>query len=92
ISGAGIDSDPARTFGPIYFAQYTLHRGTLKVTGQLAPIDGVPGVTVSLETRAPDGTWTPRGQADIDRLARTARFRIEGWDARQPAGYRLRTT
>jgi len=92
ITGPGISASPEAAFGPVMFAQYTLHRGTLKLTAQLAPIEEVPGVTCRLEVRSAAGAWTPAGTAGIDRLSRTARFRVEGWDARRSVEYRVRVT
>jgi hypothetical protein len=90
ITGPGLDGDPDRGFGPIAFAQYTLHRGTLKLTAQLAPLDEISGLRAVLETRAGGGGWQERGTAVVDRLSRTARFRVDGWDGRRSAEYRVR--
>jgi hypothetical protein len=93
IEGADVVEDAAQAFGPIMFAQYTLHRGTLKLTAQLAPMDGIDGVEVALDVRSGgSGSWSRTAEAPIDPLARTARFRLEGWDSRLAAEYRVRVT
>jgi hypothetical protein len=92
ISGAGLETDPQRAFGPVMFAQYTLHRGTLKLTAQLAPLEEIPDLRVVLQTRSPGGGWQDRGSAPVDPLARTARFRVESWDGSREAEYRVRVT
>ncbi|NNF37075.1 MAG: hypothetical protein HKN71_00290, partial [Gemmatimonadetes bacterium] len=89
IDGPDVQATPAAAFGPIWFAQYTLHRGILKLTAQLAPIDGIEGLRVGLELRRGGGGWTQVATAPVDGLARTAEFRIEGWDAARPADYRV---
>jgi len=90
ISGRGITADPDATFGPIMFAQYTTNRGVLKLTAQLAPVEELAGARCSLDLRSPDGTWRTIATAGIDRLSRTARFRVEEWDGSRSAEYRVR--
>lgn len=92
IGGDGIVSDRSAGFGPIMFAQYTLHRGTLKLTAQLAPIERIPGVRGVLETSGSNGAWTRVASAPIDMLSRTLRFRVEQWDPTSAVAYRVRVT
>jgi hypothetical protein len=89
IAGAGIAVDPDAAFGPVMFAQYTLHRGTLKLTAQLAPIEQVGGVGCRLEVSSESGVWTTMATADIDPLSRTARFRVDDWAGGRAIGYRV---
>jgi len=89
LSGDGVHADVSRTFGPIMFAQYTLHEGTLKLTAQLAPVDDIPGLRAGLETRVRGGTWVERSAATIDPLSRTVRFRVDRWEGGE-AEYRVR--
>ena len=91
MRGSKLVHDPDATFGPVCFAQYTLHRGTLKLTAQLAPIEAIGGSEVALEIEE-DGRWRSLGQSAIDPLARIARFRVEGWDRRADVPYRVRVT
>ena len=90
VAGEGVAQTPSRAFGPIMFVQYTVHRSTLKLTAQLAPIDAIPGIEVALETRAPGDRWVVTDTARIDPLSRTARFRAEDWDARRQHEYQVR--
>ncbi|MGY8777395.1 MAG: alkaline phosphatase D family protein [Longimicrobiales bacterium] len=90
LSGPGLAVNQDAAFGPIMFAQYTLHRGILKLTAQLAPIEEIPGLRCRLDVRMSSGSWTTVDAAAIDPLSRTARFRVEGWDAGSAAEYRLR--
>ena len=90
LSGPGLVANQDAAFGPIMFAQYTLHRGILKLTAQLAPIEEIPGLRCRLDVRMSSGSWTTVDAASIDPLSRTARFRVEGWDAGSAAEYRLR--
>ena len=89
IEGLGVSGDPAASFGPIMFAQYTLHRKTLKLTAQLAPVEAIPGLGATLEIRGGDDVWATVDSADVDPLSRTARFRVESWDPGRAVEYRV---
>ena len=87
VAGDKIDAHPDRAFGPILFAMHTLSRGTLNLTAQMAPV-GRSSRDVALEVRRGD-VWERAGEATIDPNARTARFRVEGWDASVDTPYRV---
>lgn len=89
MGGDKLLHDPEATFGPICFAQYTLNRGTLKLTAQLAPIEELRGHRVTLETKE-EGVWRHRGTSAVDPLARIAHFRLEEWRRRDDVPYRIR--
>lgn len=88
IEGERLGYAPERTFGAIYFAQYTVHRRVLKLSAQLAPVDA-SGAQAQLQIRAGD-EWRTVAVAAIHPLARVATFRVENWDADQAARYRVR--
>jgi len=88
ISGSKIKSEKSRTYGPVLFAQYTYSRGILKMTAQLPPISGKDGQTVSFQV-AKDNDWETIATATIDKLSRTATFRIEEWNNSIDQPYRL---
>jgi len=88
VEGSKVEAHPDHAFGPILFAQYTLSRGVMKMTAQMPPIGANEPQTVRLETRA-GSDWKEIGRANIDAMARTARFRIEDWDATRDVPYRL---
>ena len=90
IEGPGVTADPGAAYGPIMFAQYTVHRGVLKLTAQLAPVDDVPGLRATLEFPRLAGGWESAAEAQVNRLSRTARFRVEGWDPSVAVDYRVR--
>lgn len=87
VGGTRVDTHPDRAFGPILYALHTLSRGVLKLTAQLAPLDE-PSVVVSLEIEDA-GRWRSVATAPVDPLARTATFRIEGWDDSKDRPYRV---
>ncbi len=89
ISGSKVEHHGNRTFGPILFAQHTLSRGVMKMTAQMPPIGKKDTQTVRLEVRQANGRWKTIGEQPIHKLARTATFRIENWDATRDVPYRL---
>jgi hypothetical protein len=89
MSGQKIVHAPEAAFGPVCFAQYTLHRGTLKLTAQLTPIEAIAGHRIFFEVR--DGAdWRVAAEPALEPLSRTAHVRVEGWRAEADVPYRLR--
>ncbi len=88
FKGEKIAENPDQLFGPICFAQYTLHRGILKMTAQLAPIEEIKGLQISLQLRK-GGDWETIQTADIDPLGRIAQFRIQDWEISETVPYRV---
>ncbi|KRE97850.1 hypothetical protein ASG87_15110 [Frateuria sp. Soil773] len=88
VEGGRLLHRPEQAFGAVYFAQYTVHAGTLKLSAQLAPIDR-PGLPAVLEIER-DGRWQRVASAVPHPLARVAAFRVPGWDARTDCAYRVR--
>jgi len=88
VTGSKVQAHPDHAFGPILFAQYTLSRGVMKMTAQMPPLGPKDSKTVRLQFKK-GGTWQDAATATIDPLARTARFRIENWDASRDVPYRL---
>ncbi|MEF8817439.1 MAG: alkaline phosphatase D family protein [Salinibacter sp.] len=89
MQGAKLLEDPEAAFGPVCFAQYTLHRETLKLTAQLAPVEQIDGARAVLEVQR-DGAWAAVAESAVDPLARIARFRVEDWAADRAVPYRVR--
>jgi hypothetical protein len=88
FSGDKIIENSDQLFGPICFAQYTLHRGLLKMTAQLAPIEEIKGLKISLQIRKRED-WETIQTADIDPLGRIAQFRIQDWQNPETVPYRV---
>ncbi len=88
VEGSKVRRHEDHAYGPILFAQYTLSRGTMKMTAQMPPLGEQDSKTVRLQLQAGDA-WRDAATAKIDPLARTARFRIENWDATRDVPYRL---
>ncbi|WPP51811.1 alkaline phosphatase D family protein [Catalinimonas niigatensis] len=88
MSGAKISQQPQHTFGPICFAQYTLHDQTLKLTAQLAPVEAIPEHRIVLQIQQ-DNQWKTLQERAIDPMGRTAQFRIEDWKHEKAVPYRV---
>ena len=88
VEGSKVEAHPDHAFGPILFAQYTLSRGVMKMTAQMPPLGEQDTQAVRLQLKE-GGDWQDAATARIDPLARTARFRIENWDASRDMPYRL---
>ncbi len=89
ISGGKIHYYPKRAYGPILFAQYTLSNDLLKLTAQLVPVGEKERETVKFQIQADEGKWETVSESQIDRLARTATFRVENWDNSKDTPYRI---
>jgi alkaline phosphatase D len=90
VAGGKVEAHDERAFGPILWAQHTLSRGVLKMTAQMPPLGAKDSQTVGLEIRdKPAGAWREIATARIDRLARTATFRVPGWDSSRAVPYRV---
>ena len=87
VKGEKLNYFPQQVFGAVYFAQYTLHAGILKLTAQLSPID-IPGTQVNLFIQK-DHTWEQIAKSQIHPLARIANFRIVGWDSTKAVKYKI---
>ena len=81
VGGSMIEENKDRAFGPILHAQYSLSRGVMKLTAQMPPVGKKESQVVRLSVK-PGGKsdWKTLGEAKIDPLARTVRFREEKWD------------
>lgn len=88
ISGEKVSYAKEHTFGPVCFAQYTLHNGTLKLTAQLAPVEQIEDHRISLQIEE-DGQWKSLQERSLDYMGRTAQFRVENWPHREATSYRV---
>ena len=70
LDGDGVASHPERAWGPILFTQYAIAADVLKMTAQLAPMEGgEPEPQLMLKGRAPV-------RANIDTFSSTAAFAL----------------
>lgn len=88
VAGDKVDVHPDRAFGPLFFNQYTLHRGTLKMSVQLPALGGKDEQTVRLQIRR-DGNWATVAEGVPHPLARNVLFRVGAWSDREDVPYRI---
>ncbi|WP_025763787.1 alkaline phosphatase D family protein [Dyadobacter tibetensis] len=87
MKGRKLVGDLSRTFGPIFFAQYTLHYERIKLSAQLAP---VVTALADLELQIKENDqWVTIGKSPIDPVSRVAAFSIPSWKAKEMVPYRL---
>jgi hypothetical protein len=89
VSGSKVEADDSRKLGPVISTQYTLHRGTLKLTAQLFPVGPQDGRNVQLQTRQGE-SWRTVAKAPVITPGFTATFRVEDWDDTRDTPYRVR--
>jgi len=87
ISGSKASTHNENAFGPILFSQYTMSRGVLKMTAQMAPVI-LNDEKVHLQIKK-DGNWKTIKEIAINKYARTATFKIENWNTKEDIPYRL---
>ena len=88
VEGSSLEFRPENEFGPILWSMYTLSRGVLKLTAQMAPLGAADSRTVELQIKE-SGIWRTREVQAIDTAACTATFRLDSWDASRTTPYRL---
>jgi len=86
--GARLAHNPSGQFGPIVCTQYTLSRGILKLTAQMAPIGSADPRTATLEARRGD-RWEAVDSSEIIVPGYTVPFRVTEWDASRDVPYRV---
>jgi hypothetical protein len=86
--GSKLARHDERALGPILFNHYTLSRGTMKMTAQLAPLSHRADRHARLEVER-GGRWRTVDRAPVHELARTATFRVPGWDDARDVPYRI---
>jgi len=78
---------PRDEFSPIWWSQYAIGDGTLKLQVQLSVTDPVQNVV--LEFRQEDGAWKASAEGAIDPLSRTVLFQVPDWDSSAAVPYRV---
>jgi len=88
IAGKDLEVQPDQSFGPICFAQYTLHRKTLRLTAQCAPIENIEGHEISLLIKK-NGQWVVTRTTCLENPGRAVNFVIENWEYSEAIPYRV---
>jgi len=88
ISSDNLISNKDQLYGPICFAQYTLHDKKLKLTAQLAPIEEIEGNSVQLQFKE-QGVWKTTTNTQLEHIGRAVNFVVENWNANSDIPYRI---
>lgn len=89
ISSPSLYQNEDNLFGPICFAQYTLHQGKLKLTTQLSPVETIPGHKVQLDFKK-GGSWQKAAESTVTHPGRAVNFQLTDWDGKMAVPYRVR--
>ncbi|WP_373495238.1 alkaline phosphatase D family protein [Aquiflexum sp.] len=89
LSGAKIRQSRDQVFGPICFVHYTLHDGILKMGAQLAPVEKINNLKVSLQIAKGTG-WVNIQEGSPDPLGRVVQFKVDNYNAEEKVPYRVK--
>ena len=90
ISGSKIVYNKRNALGPIISSMFTVSRGVLKMTAQMAPLGDKDQNEVYLEIdKEGTGSWERINNAEIIKPGWTATFVISGWNYEKDIPYRL---
>ena len=87
VGGTKVVSNSDQTYGPLYFAQYTLHNSTVKLSALCAPLHKADR-EVFLELKQ-GGEWKRVAKSPIDKVSLLASFRLVDWKETEAIPYRL---
>lgn len=91
VGGTKLTGGEDQRFGPILWSQYTLSGGVLKLSAQLPPLGAGDSDRVRLQV--PDGAgWKTLAESGVHPEARTAAFRLPGWNDSVDTPFRLAYT
>lgn len=88
ITSEELDFKEDHFFGPVHFAQYTLHQNKLKLTAQLSPIEQIKGHKVSLQFKI-DDVWQIVQTKEITNPGRAINFVLENWQHKVDVPYKV---
>jgi hypothetical protein len=92
LSGDKIVVHDDQTFGPIMWSQYTVSKGVLKMTAQMAPVgkEDDPGASrVKLQIKGEGNDWQTIQESPVSAGSRVAIFRVDHWRGTTDIDYRL---
>ena len=76
-------------FGPICFTQYTLNKGKLKLTAQMAPIEEINGHSIQFQVKDHIGKWTTLQSGNMDLEGRSVLFSFVDFEMEQDLPFRI---
>lgn len=88
MSGNKFEDSPDQTYGPILWTQYTLDDEILKLMAFFVPMEDSASSVAALQVKS-GSDWNTIAESSIDKLSRSALFRIENWDSTLDQAYRV---
>ncbi len=88
VTGEGVVVDPTATLGPVISTQYTVSRGMLKLTAQMAALGEEDPDSVFLQIDEGEG-WETIAMTRVVTPGWTAPFRVGDWEAARDTPYRV---
>ncbi|MEM1355167.1 MAG: discoidin domain-containing protein [Planctomycetota bacterium] len=88
VEGDAVERSAEHAVGPVLGTQYTLTRGTLKMTAQLMPLGEADPATAVLQIDT-GGGWIEVASAQVIAPGYTATFRVDDWDSALDTPYRV---
>jgi alkaline phosphatase D len=89
IGGPRVEAHPGRACGPVISTMYAVSRGVLKLTAQLFPVGRRESQAADLQVKR-GNSWRTVSTARVNPSGWVAAFRVERWDARRDAEFRVR--
>jgi len=86
VEGRKVVAREQRAWGPVLFTMYTLSRGVLKMTAQIAPVERFPEAQLQVRRGS---SWDTVARTSVDPDSCTARFRVDNWRERSDVPYRV---
>ena len=88
VSGSKIVHHAERGFGPVVGVQYTLSRGVLKLTAQMAPLGDDDEQAAELQVLR-DNEWITVATSSLIKGSYTIPFRVEDWSSSTDVKFRV---
>ncbi|WP_190810671.1 alkaline phosphatase D family protein [Flagellimonas sp. S3867] len=76
-------------FGPICFTQYTLNKGKLKLTAQMAPIEKIEGRLVHFQIKNDENKWETLESKTIEPEGRSVHFSVINFEQEKDIPFRI---
>ena len=90
VSGSKVEFNKSHLLGPIISSMFTVSKGIMKMTAQMAPIGENDQQFVTLEIdKEGIGSWEKIADAEINTPGWTSTFSIPGWNSKRNIPYML---
>ncbi|MCF8274432.1 MAG: alkaline phosphatase D family protein [Flavobacteriaceae bacterium] len=88
INSDELYQNESNLFGPICFAQYTLHKKKLKLTGQFSPFETIKDHKIEIAFKHA-GIWQTASKTTLEHVGRSVNFQFSDWNYHTDVPYKL---